>query len=101
MPAADVHGHQWCAAQLGKKDTCPVHGIIVRTSLHKCPGQISFTMPLVCASQAVNATVCCMSMNHYVSYYAAVCLLNALLLLLNMRSDVALDFTACPAVSSG
>jgi len=40
-------------------------------------------------------------MNHYVSYYAAVCLLNALLLLLNMRSDVALDFTACPAVSSG
>ncbi len=47
------------------------------------------------------STVCCMSMNHFVCYYAAVCLLNALLLLLNMRSDVALDFTACPAVSSG
>jgi len=87
LPAADVHGHQSCAAQLGKKDTCPVHGIIVRTSLHKCPGQMKFdSATCLCIASSQCFSVFCAAINHFVSYYAAVCLLNALLLLLDMHA---------------
>lgn len=73
----------------------PVHGTTIwRKDVQKHIWEMSFDITLCIGCYTVPCTAKC----HCMIVCAAVCLLNALLLLLN--SDVALDFTACPAVNS-